>query len=90
MTEISRFFGIIIRMYPEGGMRHHQPHFHASYQGITVSYSIDPIEPIRGQLSARQRRLVEAWVELHQDELLANWHYLINGEAPSKIAPLQK
>jgi hypothetical protein len=48
MTEIARFYGIIIRMYPEGGMYHHLPHFHASYQGVTVSMGIDPIEAVRG------------------------------------------
>ncbi|MCL4858460.1 MAG: DUF4160 domain-containing protein [Caldilineaceae bacterium] len=90
MTEISRFFGIIIRMYPEGGMYHHRPHFHATYQGVTVSYSIEPIEPIRGQFSPRQRRLVEAWIELHQDELLENWRLLSSGYAPHKIDPLHK
>jgi hypothetical protein len=90
MTELSRFFGIIIRMYPEGGVNHHRPHVHVTYQGITVSYSIDTIESIRGQLAPRQRRFVEAWVELHQDELLDNWHRLINGQAPHKIAPLKK
>jgi hypothetical protein len=90
MTEISRFFGIIIRMYPESGMNHHLPHFHVTYQGVTVSYGIDPIGPIRGQLSPRQRRLVEAWVELHQDDLQGNWRRLLVGGAPSKIAPLKK
>jgi hypothetical protein len=29
MPELSRFFGIIIRMYLEAGMQHHTPHFHA-------------------------------------------------------------
>jgi hypothetical protein len=33
MPELSRFFGIIIRMYMEVGVRHHTPHFHAYYQG---------------------------------------------------------
>jgi hypothetical protein len=89
MTEISRFFGMIIRMYPEGGMNHHLPHFYVTYQGVTVSYSIEQIEPIRGPLSPRQH-LVEAWVELHQAERMANWQRLVHGETPSKLAPLKQ
>ncbi|HIQ09505.1 MAG TPA: DUF4160 domain-containing protein [Anaerolineaceae bacterium] len=52
---------------------HHRPHFHVYYQNHTAVYSIDPIEPIGGALPRRQQRLVEAWAELHQGELLENW-----------------
>ncbi len=69
MTEIARFYGIIIRMYPEGGMVHHSPHFHAYYQETAVSFRIDLLVPLDGQLPKRQQRLVEAWAELHQQEL---------------------
>ena len=60
MTEISRFFGIIVRMYPEGVMNHHLPHFHVTYQGVTVSYAIDPIGPIVGSY----RPVNVAWLKL--------------------------
>jgi hypothetical protein len=52
-------------------------------------YSIDTIELISGSLPRRQHRLVEAWVELHHDELLANWERLQAGQPPRKINPLQ-
>ena len=71
MPEISRFYGLLIRMYVERGERHHLPHFHALYQGKSAVYRIDTAEMIGGYLPLRQRRLVEAWVELHRDELLA-------------------
>lgn len=89
MTEIARFYGIIIRMYPEGGMYHHLPHFHAHYQDGSVSFRIDLLEPIEGELPKRQQRLVEAWAELHQQELRDNWQLLVNGDAPRKIKPLR-
>jgi hypothetical protein len=89
MPEIARFFGIIIRMYAEAGAQHHKCHFHAYYQDEAAVYSIDPIDLIGGSLSQRQRRLVEAWAELHQEELLANWQRLQAGELPEKIAPLR-
>ena len=50
MPELSRFFGIIIRMYMEAGEHHHTPHFHAYYQESVAVYGVDPIELISGQL----------------------------------------
>ena len=89
MPEISRFFGIIIRMYAEPHLPHHRPHLHAYYQEDVGVYAIDAIELIAGQLSRRQQRLIEAWMELHHEELLADWERLQSGQAPFKIDPLQ-
>jgi len=88
MPELSRFFGIIIRMYMEAGGPHHLPHFHAYYQDDAAVFTIDPVELIAGGLPRRQQRLVEAWAELHQAELMADWHLLQAGQTPSPIAPL--
>ncbi len=89
MPEICRFFGIIIRMYVEPQTPHHRPHFHAYYQGEVGVYAIDRIELIAGQLPRRQHRLVEAWAELHQTELLSDWERLQSGRTPFRIDPLQ-
>lgn len=89
LPELSRFFGIIIRMYVEPGAPHHHPHFHVYYQNHAAVYTIEPIEMISGALPRRQQRLVEAWAELHQDELLMNWERLQSGQLPYKIAPLR-
>jgi uncharacterized protein DUF4160 len=88
MPELSRFFGIIIRMYMEVGGPHHLSHFHAYYQDEAAVFSLDPIELIAGALPRRQRRLVEAWAEMHQDELLEDWRLLQEGQSPWPIAPL--
>lgn len=69
MPEVSRFFGVIIRMFAEPGEPHSNPHFHIYYQNFAAVYGIDPIELINGDLPTRQKRLVEAWAELHQEEL---------------------
>ena len=87
MPELSRFFGIIIRMFFEAG-KHHAPHFHATYQEYEASFAIEEIDMIAGELPIKQRRLVEAWAELHQDELKAAWNLLQSGELPNKINPL--
>jgi hypothetical protein len=76
VPEISRFFGIIIRMFMEAGATHHTPHFHAYYQEHVGALSIDPVELIAGDLPRTQRRLVEAWAELHREELKADWDRL--------------
>jgi hypothetical protein len=88
MPELCRFFGIIVRMYMEVGGPHHLPHFHAYYQEEVAVFSLDPIDLIAGSLSRRQRRLVEAWAELHQDELIADWQRLQDGQRPLPIEPL--
>jgi len=75
-------------MYMEVGEPHHSPHFHAYYQDEVAVFSLEPIELIAGSLPRRQRRLVEAWGELHQDELLADWELLQGGEPPLPIEPL--
>jgi hypothetical protein len=54
MPELSRFFGIIIRMFVEVGESHHIPHFHAYYQEDIAVFSIDPIELISGGFPKRQ------------------------------------
>jgi len=89
VPEISRFFGIIIRMYAEAGEQHHRPHFHAYYQDDVVIYGIDALEALAGSLPRRQQRLVEAWAELHQEELAENWGLLQDGRPPHKIEPLR-
>ncbi len=89
MPELSRFFGIIIRMYAEFGVPHHDPHFHAYYQDDVAIYGIETLEPIAGSLPRRQQRLVEAWAELHQEELLADWQRLQEGRKPNPIDPLK-
>lgn len=89
MPELSRFFGIIIRMYVELKAPHHTPHFHAYYQEEVAIYGLDPIELISGGLGKRQRRLVEAWAELHQSELATDWQRLQAGQKPLPIDPLQ-
>lgn len=72
----------------EAGEAHHLPHFHAYYQDDVAVFNLDPVDLIAGTLPRRQRRLVEAWAELHQDELLTDWQLLQDGEPPIPIDPL--
>lgn len=89
MPEISRFFGIVVRMFVEAGSPHHRPHFHAYYQGRVAVFAVDAVERVGGSLPARQERLVVAWAEIHQQELLEDWRTLQAGGVPAKIEPLR-
>ncbi len=62
--------------------------FDAYYQEHVAVYGIEPVEMLAGALPKRQQRLVEAWAELHQTELVADWDRLQGGHKPLPIAPL--
>lgn len=76
-------------MYAELDAPHHTPHFHAYYENEVAVYSIDPVDLLSGTLPKRQRRLVEAWAELHQAELSADWQRLQASQSPLPIEPLK-
>jgi hypothetical protein len=86
MPEISRFFGIIIRMYPDD---HNPPHFHARYAGREIEVSIRTLEILKGRLPVRAVYSVMEWAEMHQGELTENWRLLMAGKEPQKITPLE-
>ncbi len=88
MPTISMFYGIIIRMY-YAPSEHPPPHFHVYYGEHRATVDIQTCEITQGQLPKKQSRLVIAWAELHQEELMANWTLLMNGEKPFNIQPLQ-
>lgn len=50
MAELSRFFGIIIRMFAEHGGRHHTSHFHAVYQEHEAVFTINPVQILSGSM----------------------------------------
>jgi len=70
MPEISRFYGIIIRMY---FVDHNPPHFHAEYQGFKAEYEIQSLRLISGTLPKRANALILEWASLHREELMEDW-----------------
>ena len=56
--------------------------------GFEASIGIDDGEMLAGQIPRKQLRLVQAWIELHRDELMADWVLARSGELPYKIEPL--
>ena len=88
MPTISMFFGIIIRMY-YGPKEHNPPHIHAYYQDYKAIFTLKDCRLMEGNLPAKQKRLIQAWMEIHRDELYADWELCQNGEQPYKIEPLK-
>lgn len=89
MPTISMFFGIIISIYYEDTGRHNKPHIHARYQGRSASIAIEDGNVLAGEIPQKQLRYVQAWIDIHKDELLADWELAVAGDEPFRITPLQ-
>ncbi len=88
MPTISMFFGIIIRMY-YAPKEHNPPHVYAYFQESRITIQIKDCEIIEGKMPIRQLRMIQAWIEIRRDELLADWELCQNGEKPFQIEPLK-
>ncbi len=86
MPIISRFFGIIIRMFFN---EHAPPHFHAEYAEHRAAINIRTLDVLEGKLPRRALELVLDWAELHQEELLRDWDLCQQHQQPAEIAPLE-
>lgn len=81
MAIISMFQGIIISI--------HLPHIHVKYQDEEAVISIIDGELLDGTLKTNKMKLVQAWIEIHNEELMADWSLAIQGETIFKIDPLK-
>lgn len=89
MPIISMFYGIIISMYFFDKKKHHKPHIHVQYQDEEAVFSIPEGELLEGHFKPKQIKLVQAWIEIHQEELMANWALASEGQPPFRIEPLK-
>jgi hypothetical protein len=85
MPEISRFFGIIIKMYFQD---HSPPHFHAEYQEFKAEYDIHTLQVLAGKLPTRAHALVLEWASIHREDLIENWNKAVVPSSLNKIEPL--
>lgn len=88
MPTLAMFYGIIIRMQSEKGGKHNKPHIHCIYGEYEIVVSLDG-EHLEGEMPASKLKLIDAWIELHKDELEANWKLLSDGDGYFKIDPLR-
>jgi hypothetical protein len=89
MPTISMFFGILVSIFYGDNEQHHTPHIHVRYQGKKASIAIDDGRVLAGEFPLRQLRMVQVWIDIHRDELMADWELAVNGDEPFRIAPLQ-
>ncbi len=89
MPTISMFYGIVVMIYYYDNRQHNIPHIHVRYQDTKAIFTIENADMIEGNLPNKQKRLVQAWMEIHKDELVADWELAIIGEQPYKIEPLK-
>lgn len=86
MPEISRFFGIVVRMYFD---EHNPPHFHAEYSGKKAVFDFRG-NMTKGDLGSKTAiKLVREWVDLHATELEEDWNLAQQNQQLIKIEPLK-
>ena len=89
MPTISMFYGIIICLYFYDDERHKLPHIHARYQGQEAAFSILDGTLLAGEIPIAKIKLVQAWIEIHKEDLLADWELAVTGQPPLPIDPLR-
>ena len=90
MPTISMFYGILVKMFFYDKEKHHSPHIHVEYQGETAVYSIKDGELLAGRLPPKKHKLVVAWIEIHNEDLIADWELAVNGKKPFPIRGLDQ
>ena len=90
MPIISMFYGIIVRMYYADNQQHHVPHIHVEYGENKAVFSIEQGELLAGKFPKNKTRLVHAQIEIHREELNADWQLAVNSEEVFKIDPLKQ
>ena len=88
MPVISKFYGIIIRMYFKDNEQHKLLHLHANYNEYTAIFDFYG-NIIDGEIPNNKRKIIQAWIEIHQEELNHLWELLVKGKEGYKIDPLK-
>ena len=89
MPVISMFYGVIVMMYFMDNKQHKFPHIHVKYNEDEAVFKIPEGEIIEGSLPNNKRKLVEAWIVIHREELMADWELAVNGSQIFTIEPLK-
>lgn len=89
MAVIAMFYGIIVSMYFFNNRKHQKPHIHVKYQDHEAVIGIPEGDVLEGTLPKSKMKLVQAWIEIHKDELMADWELAVSGEQIFRIDPLK-
>ncbi|HUZ60831.1 MAG TPA: DUF4160 domain-containing protein [Hanamia sp.] len=83
------FYGMIVTMYYLDTKQHKLPHIHVKYEEMEAVYQIPDGIFIEGSLPGNKEKLIQAWIEIHKEDLMANWQLAVAGNAIFKIDPLK-
>ena len=72
MPVLSRFYGIVIRMYFQQS-EHNPPHIHAIYGENVAAIDFQEKKIIEGELPKKALELVMEWITIHEKELKEIW-----------------
>ena len=89
MPVVSMFYGIVVLMYYFDNKKHRQPHVHVESGGDEAVVSIPDGGILEGNLRTAKLKLVQAWIEIHQEDLMKDWHLAVTGQAIVRIEPLR-
>ncbi|MFA5878603.1 MAG: DUF4160 domain-containing protein [Candidatus Margulisiibacteriota bacterium] len=74
------FYGVLIKMFFRNVEKHHTPHIHTEFQNEVAVYSISEGEVLGGSLPPNKHKIVVAWIEIHKEDLLADWNLAVEGK----------
>lgn len=81
MPEISRFYGIIIKMFFKP--REHEPsHIHALYGEYVGIFDLKLLRMTEGDLPNKAQEIVIEWLTIYRDDLQIMWDSQKIGKLP--------
>jgi len=89
MPVISMFYGLIVSMYYLDTKKHKLPHIHVKYGEKEGVYQIPEGNLLEGSMPSNKEKLLLAWIEIHKEDLMANWDLAVSGNKVFTIEPLK-
>ena len=89
MPVISMFYGVIVRMFYFDSARHKAPHIHVQWDGQRAVMRIQDGKVLDGKIKPSKLKLVQAWIEIHREDIMADWKLAMEGQPVFKIEPLR-
>ena len=83
------FYGLLVSMYFMDTKEHSSPHIHVRFQDFRAVYGIPEGNLLAGELPPKKQKLILAWIEIHSEELMADWALAIEGKELFRIDPLK-
>lgn len=89
MPVISMFYGLIVSMYYLDTKQHNLPHIHVRYGELEAIYQIPDGNLLQGTMPSNKEKLIHAWIEIHKEDLMADWQLAVTGNKVFNIDPLK-